>query len=109
MGMDWTKSPFERRSIQWSMKVRDSDGKVLGKVAWIGQTLLVVRRRRSSQLWMVPLSRVERLKGRSVYVAGHGDAALEPADGERLSREIPTSVHPLAEASRSELESSQHV
>jgi hypothetical protein len=107
--MDWTKSPFERRSIQWSMKVRDSDGKVLGKVAWIGQTVLVVRRRRSSQRWMVPLSRVERLKGRSVYVAGRGEAALELADGERLSREIPTSVHPLAEASRSGLASEQHV
>ena len=106
--MDWTKSPFERRSIQWEMKVRDSDGKVLGKVAWIGQTVLVVRRRHSRHLWAVPLSRVEGLKGRSVYVAGRGDAALEPV-GDRLYTEIPTSVHPLAESSRSELASGQHV
>ncbi|PTL83496.1 hypothetical protein DAT35_13455 [Vitiosangium sp. GDMCC 1.1324] len=94
--MDWLKSPFERRSIQHGMKVRGQDGKVLGHVAFIGETVLFVRQRFSRELKAVPLSHVERVTGRGVYVLGRSHGAVEPV-GDRLGREIITFVYPLAE------------
>lgn len=96
MGAGWMESPFERRSIQHAMKVRDQEGAVLGRVACIGQTVLFVRQRFSRKLWAVPLSHVERVTGRGVYVSGRAHAAVEPV-GDRLRTEIVTAVHPLAE------------
>lgn len=96
MAVGWLKSPFERRSIQHAMKVRDHEGRVLGRVACIGQTVLFVRQRFSRRLWAVPLSHVERVTGRGVYVSGRAHAAVEPV-GDRLRTEIVTAVHPLAE------------
>lgn len=96
MGAGWLQSPFERRSIQHAMKVRDHEGAVLGRVACIGQTVLFVRQRFSRRLWAVPLSHVERVTGRGVYVSGRAHAAVEPV-GDRLRTEIVTAVHPLAE------------
>ena len=98
MGVQWLESPFERRSIQHGMKVRDQDGKVLGKVACIGETVLFVRQRFSRKVWAVPLERVERVTGKGVYVAGRGQV-LEPEAG-RLRTEIVTAIHPLAEPPR---------
>lgn len=92
----WMNSPFERRSIQHAMKVRDEDGTVLGRVACIGQTVLFVRQRFSRHLWAVPLSHVERVNGRGVYVSGKAEAAWEPV-GDRLDTEIVTAIHPLTE------------
>jgi hypothetical protein len=99
MGAAWMESPFERRSIQHAMKVRDQDGKVLGKVACIGETVLFVRQRFSRRLWAVPLSHVQRVTGDGVYVSGREHAAVEPV-GDRLRTEIITAVHPLAEPPR---------
>ena len=96
MDAQWTKSPFERRSIQHAMKVRDQDGAVLGRVACIGQTVLFVRQRFSRRIWAVPLSHVERVNGRGVFVSGRTLAAMEPV-GDRLETEIVTAIHPLAE------------
>jgi hypothetical protein len=97
MGVGWLESPFERRSIQHAMKVRDQEGKVLGRVACIGQTVLFVRQRFSRKLWAVPLSHVERVTGKGgVYVSGRAHAAVEPV-GDRLRTEIVTAIHPLAE------------
>jgi hypothetical protein len=96
MAVDWMESPFERRSIQHAMKVRDEDGTVLGKVGCIGETVLFVRRRFSRKLWAVPLSHVQRVTGHGVYVSGRAHAAVEPV-GDRLDREIITAVYPLAE------------
>lgn len=96
MGVEWLESPFERRSIQHWMKVLDRDGKVLGRVACIGQTVLFVRRRFTHKVWAVPLARVERVTGKGVYVAGREREALEPEAG-RLRTEIVTAIHPLAE------------
>ena len=103
MGVQWLESPFERRSIQHAMKVRDQDGKVLGRVACIGQTVLFVRQRFSRQVWAVPLPRVERVTGKGVYVAGREREALEPEAG-RLRTEIVTAIHPLAEPPYTRLE-----
>lgn len=99
MGVEWLESPYERRSIQHAMKVRDQDGKVLGRVACIGQTVLFVRQRFSRKVWAVPLARVERVTGKGVYVAGRERQALEPEAG-RLHSEIVTAIHPLAEPPR---------
>ena len=96
MGVGWLESPFERRSIQHAMKVRDHDGTVLGRVACIGQTVLFVRQRFSRKVWAVPLSRVERVSGRGVFVAGHARDVLEPEAG-RLRTELVTATYPLAE------------
>lgn len=98
MGVGWLESPFERRSIQHAMKVRDHEGTVLGRVACIGQTVLFVRQRFSRKLWAVPLSHVERVTGKGVYVSGRAHAAVEPV-GDRLRTEIVTAVYPLAEPS----------
>lgn len=96
MDAQWMKSPFERRSIQHAMKVRDHEGAVLGRVACIGQSVLFVRQRFSRKVWAVPLSHVERVNGRGVYVSGRAFGALEPV-GDRLRTEIVTAIHPLAE------------
>ncbi len=96
MARDWMGSPFERRSIQPSMKVRSADGTVLGRVALIGETVLFVRPRFSRRLRAVPLSRLERVTGRGVYVRGRPNEVFEPV-GDRLRTEIPTHVYPLAE------------
>jgi hypothetical protein len=100
MTVAWLDSPFERRSIQHAMKVLDEDGKVLGRVKWIGETVLFVRQRFSRKLWAVPLSHVRRVKGYGVYVSGRGHAAVEPV-GDRLERELATATCPLAEPPRS--------
>ncbi|HEX8437470.1 PRC-barrel domain containing protein [Archangium sp.] len=96
MAVDWMQSPFERRSIQHAMKVRDEDGTVLGKVKWIGETVLFVRQRFSRRLWAVPLSHVRRVTGSGVYVSGRAHAAVEPV-GERWGREVITATAPLSE------------
>ena len=98
MDVEWTKSPFERRSIQHAMKVRDEEGKLLGRVKAIGQTVLFVHRPFAHGLWAVPLSHVQRVNGRGVFVSGRSFAALEPV-GDRWDTEIVTAIHPLAEAS----------
>jgi hypothetical protein len=95
MAVDWLESPFERRSIQHAMKVRDEDGTVLGKVKWIGETVLFVRQRFSRKLVAVPLSNVQRVTGAAVYVSGRAHAAVEPV-GDRLGRELVTATAPLA-------------
>jgi len=96
MGVEWWESPFERKSIQHGMKVLDPDGKVLGRVDCIGETVLFVRRRFSRKGGAVPLARVERVTGRGVYVAGRGREILEPEAGRRRT-ELVTATHPLAE------------
>ena len=103
MAVSWLESPFERRSITHWMKVRDQDGTVLGRVAWIGETVLFVRRRFSRKVsWAVPLARVERVTGRGVYVSGRASEVLEP-EGGRLHTELATATRPLAEPPRSGL------
>lgn len=102
MAQNWMGSPFERRSIQPSMKVRSADGTVLGRVALIGETVLFVRLRFSRKLRAVPLSRLMRVTGRSVYVSGRPDEVLEPV-GDRLRTEITTHVYPLAEPAQTGL------
>jgi len=100
MAVDWLESPFERRSIQHWMKVRDQDGKVLGRVAYVGETVLFVRKRFSRKVWAVSRSRVERVTGRGVYVSGRAREVLEP-EGGRLHTELITATFPLAEPPRS--------
>lgn len=98
MNADWLNSPFERRSIQHAMKVWDEDGKLLGRVKAIGQTVVFVHQRSSKKLWAVPLSHIRGVSGRGVTVSGKAQAALEPA-GDRWSTEIVTAIHPLSESS----------
>jgi hypothetical protein len=99
--MAWWDSALERRSIQAGMRVRTQDGKRLGRVMLIGRDVLYVRpwgfslRRHE---FAVPLSRVARVTGRGVYVRGVTSELHEPV-GERLLHDIPTHIHPLAEAS----------
>ncbi len=101
MAVDWLESPFERRSIQHWMKVRDQDGTVLGRVDRVGETVLFVRKRFSrGKVWAVPLARVERVTGRGVYVSGRASEVLEP-EGGRLHTELVTAIYPLAEPPRS--------
>ncbi|MCY1082323.1 PRC-barrel domain containing protein [Archangium lansingense] len=107
MGVEWLESPFERRSIQHGMKLRDQDGKVLGKVACIGETVLFMRQRFSRKVWAVPLARVERVAGKGVYVAGRGREALEPEAG-RLHTEIVTAIYPLAEPPHTAMATERH-
>lgn len=92
-------SPFERRSIQSGMRVRAADGTVLGHVARIGQERVYVRKRFSRRWRAVPLSRVERIHGGEVFVAGPPSAATEPVTDELLAADLRTFTHPLAEAS----------
>ncbi len=98
MNANWLNSPFERRSIQHAMKVWDEDGKQLGRVKAIGQTVVFVHQRAAKELRAVPLSHVLGVSGRGVTVSGKGQAALEPA-GDRWGTEIVTAIHPLAESS----------
>ena len=108
MAVDWLASPFERRSIQHAMKVRDREGTVLGKVACIGQTVLFVRQRFSRKVWAVPLSQVERVTGYGVHLSGRAREVLEPEAG-RLDREIVTATYPLAEPPRTEMKAGRSV
>jgi hypothetical protein len=99
--MAWWDSPLERRSIQAGMRVRAQDGKRLGRVMFIGRDVLYVRPWRFSsrrRQFAVPLSRVARVTGQGVYVQGAPSELHEPV-GDRLLHDIPTQVHPLAEAS----------
>jgi hypothetical protein len=96
METHWWDSPFERRSIQHAMKVRDEDGHVLGRVAGIGETVVFMRKRFSRELWAVPLSHVLRVTGEGVFVSGKALEALEPV-GDRLRTEVVTAIHPLTE------------
>lgn len=107
MGVQWLESPFERRSIQHAMQVRDQDGKVLGRVDCVGETVLFVRQRFSRQVWAVPLARVERVTGKGVYVAGREREVLEPEAG-RKHTELTTATYPLAEPPSTKLEAARH-
>ncbi|MDY7227815.1 PRC-barrel domain containing protein [Hyalangium rubrum] len=96
--MAWWDSPLERRSIQAGMRVQTQQGERLGRVRLIGREVLYVRPWRFSRReFAVPLARVARVTGGSVYVRGTPSEVCEPL-GDRLQRDIPTQVHPLAEA-----------
>jgi len=107
MGVQWLESPFERRSIQHAMKVRDQEGKVLGGVDCVGETVLFVRQRFSRKLWAVPLARVERVTGKGVHLAGRASEVLEPEAG-RKRLELVTATYPLAEPPNTKLEAARH-
>lgn len=96
MRMALMESPFERRSIQHWMKVFDRDGRVLGRVVCVGETVLFVRRRLSRKVWAVALPHVERVTGRGVFVSGRAREVLEP-EGGRLRTELVTATYPLTE------------
>jgi hypothetical protein len=99
--MAWWDSALERRSIQAGMRLQTQDGKRLGRVMFIGRDVLYVRPWRFSSRrreFAVPLSRVARVTGRGVYVQGAPSELREPV-GDRLHHDIPTHIHPLAEAS----------
>jgi hypothetical protein len=90
-------SPLERRSIQAGMRVRTLEGKRLGRVLLIGREVLYVRPWRFSRKeYVVPLSRVARVTGWGVEVAGAPAELCEPA-GDRARHDILTHIHPLAE------------
>ncbi|WP_224246781.1 PRC-barrel domain containing protein [Hyalangium gracile] len=96
--MAWWDSAMERRSIQAGMRVRTQDGKRLGWVLLIGREVLYVRPWRFSRReYAVPLSRVTGVTGRAVTVTGTPAELCQPV-GERLLHDIPTHIHPLAEA-----------
>ena len=91
------ESALERRSIQAGMRVRTLEGKRLGRVLLIGREVLYVRPSRFSRReYAVPLSRVARVSGRGVEVAGTPAELCEPA-GDRAAHDITTHIHPLAE------------
>jgi hypothetical protein len=95
--MAWWDSALERRSIQAGMRVRTLDGVRLGRVLLIGREVLYIRPWRFSRReFAVPLSRVVRVTGEGVYVAGAPSEVCEPV-GDRLLHDIPTHIHPLAE------------
>jgi hypothetical protein len=108
MAEAWWESPFQRKSIQHWMKVLDLNGKVLGRVDCVGETVLFVRRRFSRKLWAVPLARVERVTGKGVHVAGREREVLEPEAG-RKHTELVTATYPLAEPPFTKLEAARHV
>ena len=108
MAVEWLESPFQRKSIQHWMKVLDLNGKVLGRVDCVGETVLFVRKRFSRKLWAVPLARVERVSGRGVHVAGREHEVLEPEAG-RKRTELVTATYPLAEPPYTKLEAARHV
>jgi hypothetical protein len=100
MAMAWVdSSPFERRSIQSGMRVRAADGTVLGHVARIGRERVYVRKRFSRRWRAVPLTRVERIHGGEVFVAGPPAEATEPVTDELLASDLRTFTYPLAAAS----------
>lgn len=91
------ESALERRSIQSGMRVRTLEGRRLGRVQLIGREVLYVRPWRFSRKeFAVPLSRVARVTGRGVEVAGSPAELCEPA-GDRAEHDILTHIHPLAE------------
>jgi hypothetical protein len=95
--MAWWDSALERRSIQSGMRVETLEGARLGRVKLIGREVLYVRPWRfSRRAFAVPLSRVVRVTGPSVYVTGASSEELAHAE-ERLLHDIPTHVLPLAE------------
>jgi hypothetical protein len=99
--MAWWDSPIERRSIQAGMRVLAQDGERLGRVHLIGREVLYVRPWHFSRReFAVPLSRITQVTGRGVYVTGTRAELHEPS-GDQLLHDIPTQVHPLAEASLS--------
>jgi hypothetical protein len=108
MAEAWWESPFQRKSIQHWMKVLDLNGKVLGRVDCVGETVLFVRKRFSRKLWAVPLARVERVSGKGVHVAGREREVLEPEAG-RKHTELVTATYPLAEPPYTKLEAARHV
>jgi len=96
--MAWWDSAMERRSIQSGMRVQTRDGTRLGRVLMIGREVLYVRPWRFSRKeFAVPLSRITGVSGRAVSVAGAPSELCEPV-GDRLLHDIPTHIHPLAEA-----------
>ncbi|MFL5346721.1 MAG: PRC-barrel domain containing protein [Hyalangium sp.] len=96
--MAWWDSAMERRSIQAGMRVQTREGTRLGRVLLIGRDVLYVRPWRFSRReFAVPLSRVTRVTGGAVHVTGAPSELREPV-GDRLLHDIPTQVHPLAEA-----------
>ena len=107
MAVAWLESPFKRKSIQHWMKVLDADGKVLGRVDCVGETVLFVRKRFSRKLWAVPLGRLERVTGKGVHVAGRAHEVLEPEAG-RKHAELVTATYPLAEPPFTKLEAARH-
>ncbi len=106
MAEAWWESPFQRKSIQHWMKVLDPDGKVLGRVDCVGETVVFVRKRFSRKLWAVPLARVERVTGKGVHVAGRAAEVLEPEAG-RKHMELVTATYPLAEPPYTKLEAAR--
>ena len=93
--MAFDDTPFERRSIISGMRVRASDGKLLGYVALIGQEHLYVRRSPFNRHWKeVPLSAVGRVLQGAVILR-EGTGPLTKADA-TFHGEIPTQTHPLA-------------
>lgn len=98
--MAWWDSSMERRSIQAGMRVQTQDGKRLGRVILIGREVMYVRPWRFSpkrKEFAVPLSRVAAVKGGQVSVQGTPAELHEPV-GDRYLHDIPTHIHPLAEA-----------
>lgn len=99
--MAWWDSPVERRSIQTGMRVRTQDGQRLGRVFLIGREVMYVRPwgfSRKRKEFAVPLSRVTAVTGGHVSVQGSPSELHEPV-GDRYLHDIPTHIHPLAEAS----------
>jgi hypothetical protein len=79
------------------MRVRTLDGQRLGRVVLIGREVLYVRPWRFSRReFAMPLSRVARVTGWGVELAGTPSELCEPA-GDRAAHDIPTHIHPLAE------------
>lgn len=103
MAVTWGNGTrFERRSIQAGMRVVDSNGEVLGRVARVGQERLYVRKRLSRRWRAVPLSSVERIHLADVCLSRPASELVEPVTREMLEAEIPTYTLPLAEASGEE-------
>ncbi len=90
---------YQRRSIQAGMRVVGSDGKVLGRVAQVGQERLYVRKRLSKEWRAVPLSSVERIHIADVCLNGPAFEVSVPATREMREAEIPTYTLPWAAAS----------
>lgn len=91
---------LERRSIQTGMVLRTLGGTRLGRVMLIGSEVMYVRPwgfSRRKREFTVPLSRVRRVTGGTVYLEGSPSKLREPV-GNRPLHDIPTHVYPLAES-----------
>lgn len=100
--MAGTDGRLGRSSLQAGMQVRDSQGTRLGYVARLGESHLFLRRHRYARHWSaVPLSRVARLVGYTVYLDAPGSQVLEPAEP-YLGSELLTYTLPLAWLPRAE-------